>query len=94
MSARDDEPAAGQRVFDVLLENQEKISNLDLFAVAGKGNAYTVTQAVTVSDGQLNVRLDASGTDDRDNAVLSGIVIHPAGTAAAADTADNGLLLL
>jgi Ca2+-binding RTX toxin-like protein len=74
---------AGQRVFDVLLEGQEKISNLDLVAVAGKGNAYLVSKTVTVSDGLLNVRLDASGPDDKDNAILSGLVVRPSsGTSA------------
>ena len=48
---------AGQRIFDVLLENQVAIDNLDVFAVAGANTAYAVTLPVTVTDGQLTIGL-------------------------------------
>ena len=67
-----------QRKFDVHLEGQEVVSNLDLVAAAGGKNiAYTITREVTVTDGQLNLRLDSSGADDVNNAILSGFVIRP-----------------
>ncbi|SDE41468.1 malectin domain-containing carbohydrate-binding protein, partial [Belnapia rosea] len=71
--------SAGQRRFDVQLEGQEVISNLDLFTAAGGINtAYIATRTVSVTDGQLNLRLESSGTDDLDNAILSGFAVRPA----------------
>jgi len=49
--------AVGQRIFDVLLENQVAIDNLDVFAVAGANTAHVVTLPVTVNDGQLTIGL-------------------------------------
>lgn len=49
--------AVGQRIFDVLLENQIAIDNLDVFAVAGANTAYVATLNTTVSDGQLTIGL-------------------------------------
>ena len=67
--------AKGKRVFDVLLEGQEVELNLDIYARAGGKNvAYSLKEIVAVTDGQLNIRFDASGSDDRDNAAVSGIV--------------------
>ena len=39
--------ANGKRVFDVLLEGQEVVSNLDVYAVAGKNAAYSLTRTVS-----------------------------------------------
>ena len=72
--------SAGQRRFDVHAEGQEIISNLDVFAAAGgKDKAYSVFEAVTVTDGILNVRLETTGTDDLNNALLNGLVVHTTG---------------
>ena len=49
--------AAGQRVFDVLLEGQVAVDNLDVFAVAGPNTAHVETRQVQVNDGQLTVGL-------------------------------------
>jgi Ca2+-binding RTX toxin-like protein len=69
--------AKGKRVFDVLLEGKEVVSNLDVYGAAGGKNvAYNLTKTVTVTDGMLNVRFDASGADDRDNASVSGLVVR------------------
>ncbi|MET0744415.1 MAG: malectin domain-containing carbohydrate-binding protein, partial [Microvirga sp.] len=68
--------ANGKRVFDVLLEGQEVVSNLDVFAVAGKNAAYSLTRTVSVTDGQLNIRFDAGGSDDRDDAMVSGFAVR------------------
>jgi hypothetical protein len=45
----------GQRVFDVLIEGREVISNLDLIAQGGRYTAYDVAISVMVSDGVLNI---------------------------------------
>jgi Ca2+-binding RTX toxin-like protein len=70
--------AAGKRVFDVHLEGVQSASNVDIFAAAGRGNVYSVFRTVTVTDGQLDIRLEANGTDDRDTASLAGLVIRAA----------------
>jgi malectin (di-glucose binding ER protein) len=81
--------AAGLRKFDVHLEGQEVASDVDVFAAAGGRNiAYTIVRDVTVTDGQLNVGLESSGADDRDNAILSGIVVRPQTTSALLSAAD------
>ncbi|QJE97074.1 malectin domain-containing carbohydrate-binding protein [Luteolibacter luteus] len=49
--------AVGQRIFDVFIENQLAIDNLDVFAVAGANTAYSVTLPATVTDGQLTIGL-------------------------------------
>ena len=48
--------AVGQRVFDVWVEGQKVISNLDIFAKVGKNRAYDVVLPVSVSDGVLNIQ--------------------------------------
>jgi hypothetical protein len=78
--------SAGKRKFDVHLEGQQVITDLDLFTAAGgTNNAYIVTRNVTVTDGQLNLRLESSGADDLDNAILSGFVVRAPETSASAD---------
>ncbi len=49
--------AAGQRVFDVLVEGQLEIDNLDIFAVAGPNVAHVETVQAAVTDGQLTIGL-------------------------------------
>ena len=49
--------AAGQRVFDVILEGQVVLDNLDVFAVAGPNTALVETRQVQVTDGQLTIGL-------------------------------------
>ena len=46
---------AGKRTFDVKVEGQTVLANLDLFAVAGHDAAYVRAFNVTVSDGQLEI---------------------------------------
>ncbi len=48
---------AGLRVFDVLLEDQLAINDLDIFTQAGANTAYAVTLPVNVADGQLVIEL-------------------------------------
>ena len=62
---------ANKRVFDISLEGQERVSNLDLYATVGKNVAYQVSETVTVSDGNLSVSFSA----DVNNAKLSGLLV-------------------
>jgi hypothetical protein len=76
---------AGSRKFDVHLEGQEVATNVDVFAAAGGKNiAFTIDREATVTDGQLNVRLESSGADDINNAILSGVVVRQQSPSSAA----------
>ncbi|MBC7915786.1 MAG: hypothetical protein H7Y07_16880 [Pyrinomonadaceae bacterium] len=59
--------ASGRRQFDIRFEGIEQVSNLDLFAVTGKNNAYDLVKTVTVTDGTLNILFNT----DIDNAKVS-----------------------
>ena len=61
----------GRRIFDVEMEGNEAISNLDVFARVGKYAAYDVTVPVDVEDGILNIEFYT----DKDNAKVSAILI-------------------
>lgn len=60
-----------QRVFDVNIEGQERISDLDLVAKVGSETAYQTTVPATVSDGELNLEFST----EVNNATLSGLKI-------------------
>ena len=62
---------AGKRVFDVRMEGQTVLDDLDLAAEAGKLTAYDVTVDVRVNDGLLNIRFRSS----KKKAIVSGIMI-------------------
>ncbi len=62
---------AGKRIFDVALEGNRIISNLDIYAKVGKNVAYNETHEVTISDGEINIDLTATVN----NAKLSAIKI-------------------
>jgi len=49
--------SVGSRVFDVLLEGQLRIDNLDIYNQAGANTPLVITLPVTVADGQLNIAL-------------------------------------
>jgi hypothetical protein len=60
---------------DVEMEGTLVVSNLDVDeAAGGSDTAFDVTRTVTVTDGQLHVRLDPDG----DYAIVSGIVAREA----------------
>jgi hypothetical protein len=63
--------SAGSRVFNVRIEGNPALSNVDIANEVGKCTAYSVTLPVTVSDGQLNIVLAGS----TDLAIISGIEI-------------------
>jgi large repetitive protein len=62
---------AEARVFNVKMEGKEVISNLDIFAKAGKNKAYDVTIPVSVTDGVLNIEFMSK----KDNAKVNGMLI-------------------
>jgi len=47
--------ARGRRIFDVFIEGSRALERLDLFAVAGKNNAYDLSILVKVTDGTLDL---------------------------------------
>ena len=68
--------APGQRQFDLFLEDTEVISDLDVYATSGTNDrAYTVEFKTTVSDGFLDVNVNA----DIDQAKISAIKITTLG---------------
>jgi hypothetical protein len=48
---------AGVRVFSAKIENATVLSDLDIFAWAGKNSAYDITVPITVADGTLNIAM-------------------------------------
>lgn len=60
-----------KRVFDVAIEGDEQMSNLDLYAVVGKNAAYQITKTVEVTDGGLSLAFSA----EINNAKLAGLVV-------------------
>jgi hypothetical protein len=64
---------AGARAFDVAVEGQNKLSNVDLFSLVGSNAAYKYTVPnVVVTDKKLTIDL----TSTIDNATISGIAIY------------------
>ena len=62
----------GQRVFDILIEGSETVTDLDLVQTAGANVAHDVTTTVTVTDGVLDLEFSA----DINHAKLSALVIQ------------------
>jgi hypothetical protein len=65
--------APGQRLFNVAAEGTPKLTNVDLYAMAGKFTAVQMTFTVDVTDGVLNL----SFQNVIDNAIVSAIAIVP-----------------
>jgi hypothetical protein len=65
--------SVGQRVFDVSVEEQQLLDDFDIYAAAGKNRAYTHQQVITLTDGTLNISLDA----EVGYALLNGIECEP-----------------
>ena len=63
---------AGDRVFSVSLEGNYVLTNLDLFALAGKNTAYDKSVDVDVSDGHLDIAFVAQRGD---KSVVNGILV-------------------
>jgi hypothetical protein len=62
---------AGRRVFDLLLEGQLRIDNLDIYSRVGANTALIIGLPVTLNDGQLNLQL----VHGLDNPKLSAIEV-------------------
>src|SRR4029450_5420711 len=56
--------AVGRRVFDVLLENQLVLDNLDIFSQVGGYTLLVKTLETTVTDGVLNITFAHGPVDD------------------------------
>lgn len=66
--------ATGNRIFDVYIEQNIVISNLDIYAQVGKNAAYVKEiLSVNVVDGILDIQF----SEKIDNALINGIVINP-----------------
>lgn len=66
--------SAGQRMFDVLINNQRVLTDFDVFAQAGGANrAVDRAFPVTVSSGVVNIQF----TGILDNAIINGIEVLP-----------------
>jgi hypothetical protein len=63
---------AGRRIFNVMIGGSQVISNLDIFAMAGKNRAYDVTIPVTVVKGILKIDF----VTVVDNAKVSAILVQ------------------
>ncbi|WP_439882672.1 InlB B-repeat-containing protein [Pontibacter sp. MBLB2868] len=82
---------SGKRVFNVAMENQQVLSNFDIYALAGAATAVVKTfEGVGVQDGVLNINL----TSLKDNAIISAIeILQPASSTSytlAISTTGNG----
>ena len=74
--------AAGHRIFDVSMQGTQVISNLDIFALAGKDGAYDVSIPVSVTNGTLNIAF----TSVADYAKISAIKVTTASSGTSPDT--------
>jgi hypothetical protein len=72
--------SAGQRVFDVALENQPVLTAYDIFAKVGGNAALIETFPVSVNDGTLTVNLTSLNAGGRDNPKISAIEILSSST--------------
>src|SRR6266542_2935697 len=70
--------AAGQRLFDVRIENTVVLSAFDIFASCGKFTACDRTFTASVTDGQLNVAFNMHG--GANYATVSAIEVSSGGT--------------
>ncbi|BDD01990.1 malectin domain-containing carbohydrate-binding protein [Persicobacter psychrovividus] len=61
---------AGKRIFNVDVEGNRALSDLDLFAVAGYQTAYDVDEIVTVTDGTLDIAVTGVERSGKINAIL------------------------
>ena len=61
-----------ERLFDVEIENEEVVADIDLYARAGANAAYDLRYTMEVTDGALNVIFET----DRDNAKLSALLVR------------------
>jgi uncharacterized protein (DUF608 family) len=75
----------GSRIFNVSIESEEVIHNLDLYFRTGKNAAYDVVIPVMLTDGTLNINFITIA----DNAKLSALEIRKRDTTSAVEIADK-----
>jgi parallel beta-helix repeat protein len=63
----------GQRVFDIIIENEVVKNDFDMFTEGNNGEVALTFEEIEVKDGVLNLKMSASSN----NAVVSGIAIIP-----------------
>ncbi len=63
--------SAGSRLFDVIVEGNTEITDVDIAGAVGSCNAYSRSINASVTDGQLNIQLGATTGE----AIISGIEI-------------------
>ncbi len=89
--------AAELRIFDILIEDEPIINDMDLFSLVGRNVSYDYTLDVTVEDGYLNIGSTAS----MDYSLIAAIQIEhlsnetvessPSEESAAVDANNNGI---
>jgi|GEM_PF-2630479 len=77
--------AAGKRVFSVTINGQTVVSNLDLYAKAGKNAAYDVVIPVNVTNGAIGINFVSQVNNAKVNAITVVPVISDAGKVVFAD---------
>lgn len=68
---------SGKRVFDVTIEGEEVISDLDIYAVAGADTAYDVDRTVNVTDGTLDIEFGTDVNQAKLNALRVAVAADP-----------------
>jgi hypothetical protein len=63
--------SSGSRVFNVLMEGNQVIGNLDVYAQAGANTAYVREIQIAVSDGQINIEFETV----TENALINAIKV-------------------
>ena len=61
--------AVGKRVFNIVLNGQTVRSNLDIYSVVGANKALVLTFPVSVTNGQVVIKLVASVQDAKINTI-------------------------
>ncbi|WBB95826.1 DUF1593 domain-containing protein [Solwaraspora sp. WMMA2080] len=75
--------AAGLRSFDVLMEDAEQVSDLDIFARVGADTAYTTQSSVAVGDGTINIQFVSNVENAKVNAIKVARASNPGDPVAA-----------
>ena len=66
----------GKRIFDIIVEGEKVVDDLDIYAEVGKNAAYVIETQVTVNDGIIDIYLPA----EIDNSTLNGIELDQIST--------------
>ncbi|MDX1700195.1 MAG: family 16 glycosylhydrolase [Melioribacteraceae bacterium] len=74
--AKNDNDIAGDRIFDIVAENQLIRNDIDILALAGKSTAYQIETEVTVEDELIDLYFP----EEVDSAFVNGIIIEQLAT--------------